>query len=149
MRNTKLTYPPSGPRANSYYYLDRSWIHELLSQVSQLPATQMVEAISVKGTHANVANDETGVELSIGGKGMAFKGSEKQRVDNQKTEEAGLNVTTTYDQLHTPSSLALLVERKLDEQYLVEDFNRRVIEVMQGWQNEVKRFTDTATGTFK
>lgn len=121
----------------------------MLSQVSQLPATQMVEAISLKGTHADTASDENSVELSVGGKGISFKGSEKQRAENQKTGEAGLNVTTTYDQLHTPSSLALLLERKLDEHYLVEDFNRRVVEVMQGWQDEVKRFADTATGIFK
>lgn len=139
----------SPPRAYSYYYLDGVTVLGLLSQLIRLPPKELVEAILVKETHSTKSNEERTTNLSLGLKDSTLKHDLGRKEETGASEDSGLSVTSTYDQTETPFSLASLLELQLEEKFLVEDFNRRITEVISNWQEHAKSFSRSATERYK
>jgi len=117
--------------AYSYYYLDTDTVRALLSQISQLPPKELVQSISLKDDTKATSAEERETNLGVGIKGTTFKYREKENHELGSSTGTGISVTSTYDQTTTPSSLASSLELLLAENFLVEDFNRRVSELIK------------------
>lgn len=135
--------------AYSYYYLDEDTVRALLSQLSQLPPKELVQSISVKDDTKASSSKERETNVGVGIKGTTLKYREKENQEAGSSTGTGISVTSTYDETTTPSSLASSLELLLAENFLVEDFDRRVSELINNWQNEVKKFSRVARDRYR